>query len=82
MEIINSDTIEVTQDKRFYFPAIIKDTCPKCQQEIVKDFSKSEYLAYTPTNKPFFFNFYCEECEHEWTSLKQIILRVKLEEVK
>jgi ribosomal protein S14 len=80
MEIKNTKA-GVQQDKRFYFPTKIKDKCPICGHGIEKDFSTGEYLSYPVTNKPFFFDFYCEECGHEWTSLRKIVLRITLEEV-
>lgn len=35
------------------------------------------YLSYPKMNKPMDYDFYCDECEHEWS--ERVILKVKLE---
>ncbi len=71
-------TISGTLDvKRFYLPGVtIKDNCPKCGVELIKDFSNGEYLSYPTAGKPEKIHFWCEECDEEWSG--EVILDINL----
>lgn len=79
---INNSAAEVQMAKRCHIPVIISDKCPVCEHIVEDDLSEGKYLSYPSTNEPFFYDFYCKECGHEWTSIKKIVLRITLEEVE
>jgi len=80
MEIINSKKTEVEMSKRCYIPVTIKDKCPICSTEVIKDYSEGEYLMNPITNRPFTHTFCCTECDHEWDAPKKLVLRICLHE--
>jgi len=80
MEIINSKETKVEMSKRCRIPVTLKDKCPNCSTEIIKDYSEDDYLMYPLTNKPFVNTFSCPECMHEWKAPKNLVLRISLEE--
>jgi len=77
MEIIGSlNPGEKLEIKRFYLPGItLKDKCPKCGAEFIDDLGSS-HLSYPIVGKEFNYDFYCEECYHEWS--QPIILNIEI----
>lgn len=68
------DDIDV---KRFYLPGIIiRETCGKCNSEMVKDMAR-EYFSYPKWGEPQDVFMYCRDCNTE-TKLK-VKLSCKLE---
>jgi hypothetical protein len=63
--------------KRFYIPGFtLQSKCPECNKEVIVDLA-SDYLSYPKANEPDNYDFYCGDCEAEWT--KQILLTIKVE---
>lgn len=79
MEIENLTITEIQMAKRFYLPVIISEKCPACGHEVKVDFSVDSYLSYPSPNEPFQYDFYCDECGHEWKSEEEIVLKITLE---
>ena len=64
-------TIDV---KRFYLEGIeLKYTCPNCGEEKVF----TDYLSYPKVNEVESVDFWCCECDHEWTETVILTLTVK-----
>ena len=74
--------------KRMYLPYRIVTRCPECDTELVHDLTDSTgasdyYLGHPPMNgEPFHYDFYCDDCEHEWyvTVVLDVRLRLATEE--
>ena len=65
------------EEKRFYVPYKITDTCPKCKTVIKKSLWKYNYLSYPPLEVPFDEYLYCSECDTEWKI--EVLLKISLE---
>ena len=60
--------------KRFYLEGLdVTAVCPHCDKEIELD----QYLSYPDMNIPIDIDFYCNECDSEWS--EKAILKVSLE---
>ena len=70
-------------EKRFYVPAIIKDTCPKCGAAYERDLNE-QYLSYPPCNVPFNLTMDCyaevdgKPCGAEWEIPVRLDVQVSL----
>ena len=76
MKIIkNENTNGFTIDtKRFYIPFTVEVKC-KCGHVITRDLS-CQYLDYPVLGRPFDMNFWCVECDHEFS--EKVELKVDL----
>ena len=60
LKIVNSGEATEARDKRFYIPATVEWTCPKCGEANVEVF---EDFPYPEFNNSFKHDLYCRECE-------------------
>ena len=65
MKITNSTTEIRVEEKRFYPPFTVSDTCPECSEEVTYCGPGESYLSYPWINKPITPSFYCGHCEDE-----------------
>jgi hypothetical protein len=63
--------------KRFYVPAVVACDCPNCGERVTHDM-ENDYLSYPVANEPFDHGMYCAKCEHEWTVLLTLTVRVEV----
>ena len=55
--------------KRFYVPIEVHEKCPKCNHDVVWD-GEEDYLSYP--NGEEVIEFYCDNCDNDFTSKKTI----------
>lgn len=83
MKIDNSTEPTRIDEKRFYPPFTISDTCPECNEEVFLCGPGLDYLSYPKVNEPIPTDFYCGHCEDEGRPFEwqgdPIILRVTAE---
>jgi len=59
--------------KRFYLDGLkVTYRCPKCY--LVHNYD--DYLSNPPINKVFDMEFYCDNCEHEWTEAAKLSINL------
>lgn len=78
------DKRSITVDeKHFYVPAIIRDTCPECGTAFERDLGK-HCLSFPPCGVPFNEQLCCgakidgKFCDHEWEVTLQLNISVEL----
>jgi hypothetical protein len=60
--------IELSQGAFVFVPAVIRTTCPQCEEEETYDMSTVENALINPkTNQPFAYFMDCDECGCEWS---------------
>jgi len=72
MKIERTSIIDGVEAKRLNVPFKVTSDCPTCGEPCVKDLSHHDHLSYPSIGTPMDLNFYCDECEGEWS--KNIIL--------
>jgi len=65
--------------KRFHVPYVLKTKCPKCGKKIERDYSDMYYLMF-PRIGQVQENFWCDECDHEWSILLNLNVSLELVE--
>jgi len=65
--------------KRFYHGHEFRDNCPACGHETAQD-QVSGILSYPIPGEIVVINFYCNECNTEWT--RDTIMTIEFKEVK
>lgn len=65
--------------KRLALPFKMTSHCDQCGRDVVVDL-ESWPLSYPTINQVFIHDFYCDNCDVEWS--EEMILRVSLEAIK
>ncbi len=76
MKLIKKET-ETEGDKRQHFPYVLETNCPKCNNEIKRDYER-DHLSYPIFGKEVKEYLYCDECEHEWYFLIKPSIKLEL----
>lgn len=78
MNLVRTEDQFALDVKRFRMPYRIEGQCPKCSASYVRDFSGDAHLSYPVTNMDTDLCGYCSSCGHEWSTIVQMDIVVKL----
>lgn len=62
MQIVGEIPID---EKRFYIDAKLTIECPRCHENMYRDFN-NDYLAYPELNQKYNIHLYCDNCDNEY----------------